>query len=161
MATIPTPLRSEYIGTESNRVDVSDWTPRRITVYALDVALKTQHDLTMMRAGLHMEFANIREQIAPKKRDADESWHEFDAPMMDLKGEIRRRTSDPADPLTERGAAALVEGALVAIRDRREAAIWRAVKSWPIRALSSAGTHAITAAVAAGLTWLAHYLILR
>lgn len=162
----PTPLRGEIVGPD--QLDVSGWTPRQITVHALDTALQALHAVTALKGGLRLEFDAIREQLkayrataAPPMRDPDSSWHEFDAPMRDLKAELAKRTKDENDPLTPAAARDLVTETVVALQARRELAIWRAVKAWPGRAAARAAEHLVTLAVGGLVGWLVQHFLLR
>ena len=92
-------------------------------------------DFLAFTAGVRMELEDVKHRIAtlersrlPPMRDKESSWHDMDVELKKLRESMKRRVSNPADPMDPHQARDFVTNVIVEIDRGRELKTWQGIK---------------------------------
>lgn len=166
----PIPTRAhEYVGPSENgrREDISHYELRPLIVRTLDEVLHVKQTVTLLAGGLRLDLEDKEQRLQaleskvrsdpPPYRDPESSWHEFDPAVKALRATLSRRSKDQTT-FNGREAAALVEDFDKAIGERRELAVWRAIKTGARAVTWETLKYTVPAAVIGAAAYVWHWL---
>jgi hypothetical protein len=179
----PTPLRVEAVGPDG--LNVAGWAPREIMVHALNTVLYTEQRVQQLASGMALEVESIKEDLAavrghvleirerqgqqdrqpwpppPMPRPPEDSWHEIDPELANLRQGLVGKIKDPHHPLSEASALRLIRAEAERVREATDARTWNRLKAWMGTRVGKAVDRVVSLLVASGIGFLLHHFLLR
>lgn len=130
---IPRPA-AEWVGPDDSREDVAMYTERALVLRSLDVALRTQHALEMMRLGMRLELNLIKGAIGlksdePEPRPRMTSSHDLSEERARLEEVVQKRWRNPGDPMNSDRVREIYKEVTEAIATNKDAALVRRIRA--------------------------------
>lgn len=164
--------RTEWVGPEDRREDVTGISDRKLILRAVHEALCTRQDVLLwiqQHGRLENRMTAVERRVDAlegKKtppsgsfRDPEESFHDFDPEIRKLRADLVGKVKNPHHPISEASALRLMRAEAERIKDATELGTWRSIKRWGASAVGKTFERLLLAAAGGGVGWLVHHFL--